>query len=694
MAKGLDKTQTSMARVPMMLLSILCLGCANSLWKEPGEVIRRVLRQVQPARHSLLESMNRRLLEASEKEGSSEVATEAGENTKWGEIGEGDQDGAGAGEAEGGKEGGEEEGEEGGGEEEGEKEGEEGEEAAEAAGEEKADLTVEDVVFNLAVSVVIFFGVDLGLLYVMKYRDKDIRSYVYRMISSTLSIFMAVMINAAIFSLIVEQLVPAAPPKGLGLHLEGHDEMLMNFIVGLIIYLIFLLTLSVLGYWCRENEEAIYTCNTIGGHLCGFAGIAFYGNWQELCDAGGPLANHHYLFFSIACGTSLCVLLVTTHLRRWLKGNPVYTSAEEKEEKEKWIEEVEEAEDDATALIFSFLAAQLIVWWKTGKMPEMEPDFDNIPAEGDVEWMFLPVCASLFVLGVLTHFKKKCPNFEELGEDSNDHMRRVTRMLRRMVDALQTFCAMTMSWCVLRMGQWQLQIFFADSRMGLPSMIGILNAIFLTGLSCIMIFFLDQLADKLGQMHGGGDLDDEAEPLVPAAQQPSSRPADNQLSEEAARKDHLQRWVAAVRKIIDGFGLLVGLCWERATDAAIEAIVEDVDALKERPVVAKTAAAVIVTAMIFPAWIWYIVPVAKKTGLEHSLSLALERIHTTHMSKRRSKDEIRLIEKLQRLIVNKCDSLSDQDDVCVVTVPVLMNKITDFQKQVETDLASIEKKRS
>eukprot|EP00971_Amphidinium_carterae_P045464 894569-Amphidinium_carterae.1 len=84
------------------------------------------------------------------------------------------------------------------------------------------------------------------------------------------------------------------------------------------------------------------------------------------------------------------------------------------------------------------------------------------------------------------------------------------RMARRMVDALQTFCAMTMSWCGLRMGQWQLQIFFADSRMGLPSMIGILNAIILTGLSCILIFLLDQLADKLGQMHGG-DLDEEGE---------------------------------------------------------------------------------------------------------------------------------------------------------------------------------------
>jgi len=299
----------------------------------------------------------------------------------------------------------------------------------------------------------------------------------------------------------------------------------------------------------------------------------------------------------------------------------------------------------------------------------------------------------LLGLGVLTHFKKMCPNFEELGDDGPAHMKRGARMMRRGVDALQTLCAMTMSWCVLRMGQWQLQIFFADSRMGLPSMIGILNAIFLTGLSCILIFLLDQLADKLGQMHGVEVEEGEEPQREETAQlmQPNNR--QGELSEEAKTKDRVQRIVAAVRKVIDGFGLLVGLCWERATDAAIEAIVDDVDALKERPVLAKGFAAIIVTAMIFPAWIWYIVPVAKKTGLEHSLSLALERIHTTHMSKRRSKEETKKIERLQRLIVNKCDSLTDDNDVCVVTVPVLMSNIDSFQKQIEQDLATVQKKR-
>eukprot|EP00971_Amphidinium_carterae_P042670 838746-Amphidinium_carterae.1 len=213
MAKAPEKAR--MARMPIMLLSILCLGCVSCVWKEPCEVMKRALWQMQSVHPSLSDtSANPRwLLQASE----SEEGAPEGEQHSWGKIGEGDQ-------VQGSEEGGSE-----GGEGEGASE-EEGEEAAEEAGEAKADLTVEDVVFNLAVSVVIFFGVDLGLLYVMKYRDKDIRSYVYRMISSTLSIFMAVMINAAIFSLIVEQFVPAAPPRGLGLHLEGHDEMLMNFI--------------------------------------------------------------------------------------------------------------------------------------------------------------------------------------------------------------------------------------------------------------------------------------------------------------------------------------------------------------------------------------------------------------------------------------------------------------------------------
>eukprot|EP00403_Amphidinium_massartii_P048044 CAMPEP_0178468552 /NCGR_PEP_ID=MMETSP0689_2-20121128/52976_1 /TAXON_ID=160604 /ORGANISM="Amphidinium massartii, Strain CS-259" /LENGTH=727 /DNA_ID=CAMNT_0020095607 /DNA_START=8 /DNA_END=2191 /DNA_ORIENTATION=- len=617
--------------------------------------------------------------ESKDTEGEEPAEGEESEEPAEGEEGEGGEGWQDVSEGRGEGEGGEGEGEEGG---EGEGEGEE-------EGQEKVDMSVEDVVFLLAVSVVTFFGVDLGLLYVMKYRDHDIRSYAYRMISSTLSIFMAVMINAAIFSFITEQLVTAPPPRGLGLHLEGRAEMLMNFVVGLIIYILFLLALSVAGWKCKGNEEAIYTCNTIGGHLTGFAGIAFYGNWQKLCDSGGFFQHHHYAFFSMACMCSLVVLTLTTLFRGQLKKcDQGRQEASEDEEEGDWVEEVEEAEDDATALIFSFLASQLVVWWRTGSMPDMEPDFKHLPKQADVVWMFFPVLASMFALALLTHVKKKCPDFESMGRDARDAGgHHFMKMARRIVDALQTFCAMTMSWCALRMGQWQLQIIFSSSRLGLPSMVGILNAIFLTGLSCTMIFCLDKVADLVGDLHS-----DEA------VGEYSPVPGDQSRSQEAeeaerVKRDHIQRWVAALRKIIDSFGLLIGLCWERAADAAIEVIVEDAEALRERPVMAKTMAAVIVSVMIFPAWIKYIVPVAKKTSLEHSLSLALERIHTSHMSKRRTKAEKTKIEELQQMIVTKCEWLKEDDDVIVVTVPVLMKNIDKFHEEVKIGLQDITDKR-
>merc|ERR1719491_1191787 len=55
----------------------------------------------------------------------------------------------------------------------------------------------------------------------------------------------------------------------------------------------------------------------------------------------------------------------------------------------------------------------------------------------------------------------------------------------------------------------------------------------------------------------------------------------------------------AIRTIIQAFGLLVGLCWEKATDAAIVTIIDGNEILHDHPTLARVAAALIVILMMF-----------------------------------------------------------------------------------------------
>lgn len=84
---------------------------------------------------------------------------------------------------------------------------------------------------------------------------------------------------------------------------------------------------------------------------------------------------------------------------------------------------------------------------------------------------------------------------------------------------------------------------------------------------------------------------------------------------------HLEK---ALRAVIASFGLLVGLSWEKAFDAAGEAIIEGVPFTASQPVVAKVVMALILVIMVLPGWQAFIVPMAQKRWQEHEALMAME----------------------------------------------------------------------
>merc|ERR1712118_575262 len=60
------------------------------------------------------------------------------------------------------------------------------------------------------------------------------------------------------------------------------------------------------------------------------------------------------------------------------------------------------------------------------------------------------------------------------------------------------------------------------------------------------------------------------------------------------------------RTVIECLGLLVGLCWEKAADAAIEIIVEGDEFLHQHVVISKVSFATIMMVFMLTAWVRYI----------------------------------------------------------------------------------------
>ena len=62
-----------------------------------------------------------------------------------------------------------------------------------------------------------------------------------------------------------------------------------------------------------------------------------------------------------------------------------------------------------------------------------------------------------------------------------------------------------------------------------------------------------------------------------------------------------------------GFGMLVGICWDKAFETAHETVAETIPTFRMHPVIGTGLVAAILLFFVLPAWYWYIVPNAMKS---------------------------------------------------------------------------------
>eukprot|EP00929_Paragymnodinium_shiwhaense_P072822 TRINITY_DN3697_c0_g1_i2.p1 TRINITY_DN3697_c0_g1~~TRINITY_DN3697_c0_g1_i2.p1 ORF type:complete len:717 (-),score=165.47 TRINITY_DN3697_c0_g1_i2:220-2370(-) len=554
-------------------------------------------------------------------------------------------------------------------------------------GEEEVHVT--PVTFTIACLLMMFLVVNMVLLYLVNYRDANIRSYVCKMLNSTVSIFLAVVFNQAVFSFWLEQIFPAPWPRGFGVQVT--EKTWLG--VGLFLFVIFFTLTTILGYVFRNNVDRAFAVQVMSGHVTAFAGIITFGSIQQIL-------KKPFIVLIVAVGTLMLLRLVSSQLRVrfiektkeaalvagyrevataeteelelpaesrevWkvnlhnemvpytsdvcatiskakrekkdaveidIRGTPYVIDLKEMKQKlksdphktrkiemhieegEDWREGVCEAEDDATSLILSFLTMQGVIFVIDGKIQPLHGEIEKHSQdeilkglEACLAWLVVLIIATLLRGVMIRLIRTLSPAAKQISWNM------------RMLASFQTYLAQTMSWCLVSTGMWEMLQFFESQELA-----QVFNAVAMSALAIFLVVVLDKLADKMASEKPMRSLTNLSLDEL-ANESKEEQQLDFALSEMKAHFDAVsqnmlstQNHEKAVRNVIHGLSLLVGIVWEKAFDAAEEALLLYSEATRHHLVVTKLGMVALLMAVVGPAWIMYIVPAARMSSEEHA----------------------------------------------------------------------------
>ena len=452
---------------------------------------------------------------------------------------------------------------------------------------------------NICISLMLLgcMGFMMSNFYLVNWPDADIQRISWEVISSTVSIFSAVLLFQACnkvleyyvlegmwiwYQLVVDivhmsfwfvalQLVLAYLSGAMGAHAEVSS---MRNSVSLSDSLS--PTRRLLRVQSAEMHFEAVKINTICwatllGHVTGFAAINAWGTLQQAVPRDLLWCT---LIPAVALFAIFCIYQATERLRRkWTE-----LDGEEDEFEKLWGEEVAETEDDVMSLCVSFLLVQTLRFLISGHLPDAEGNDPKGLKQSNLACELLLFSAFLFGgFDIMCISVRKCfspntgqPDPEALRGQSRSQSFRTTSFNpldqeHRWSTWGRDICAMCTAWCLHFSVDWWLSAnILADG-----AVLAVICAVVVTCLALLLIFVLDKLADM-------DFTDDEVD--------------------------------TSLRALIQSLGILIGFSWERSFDEAVGGLAED-RVLGLAPPVLTLLLAVVLASMVMPAWKWYILPV-------------------------------------------------------------------------------------
>jgi len=416
------------------------------------------------------------------------------------------------------------------------------------AGEDVESVEDAAAAVNTGISIMLLgsVGFMMSLFYLVNHHDEDMKKYSWQVISSTISIFSAVLLFQAVNGMLEEFV------------LEGHSWQ-FKLIAGMVHMLCWFVMLQLalayisgaIGSTAEEREKTdlkkmrlmLKSWAVLLGHITGFAAINAFAVLQQDVPRH-PLST--FLVAPIAWGFVILLGHATDFYREKLNAGDGKVDACE----EAWDEETEETEDDVVGLVVSFMVVQTLRFLIGGWLPNSEGEDPEALQSKHSDFQVLLLFSAGLIFAILEVLR----------------LMYVKAKLKRFTPQLRNVVAMTFSWCLFFSADWFISgHFFRMTEGGVLKTV--ILALFVTAISLSMIWTLDQIAD-----------DDSTD----------------------AKADK------AIRAVVQALAILVGFSWERAFDTGVGCLAENVTLLNGA--VTKLILAVVLAATVIPAWRIHILP--------------------------------------------------------------------------------------
>jgi len=416
-------------------------------------------------------------------------------------------------------------------------------------------------------------GFQMYLFYVLNHHDKDMREYAYKIISSTVSIFCAVLLFQSI-----NGFLEAFFLDGLIIELQLVADM-AHMMLWLILMQIALAYYSgaMLDGGARstdakvieerrlqllENECNIECWAILLAHMAGFAAINAFGTMQQL-----PFFSQSPMFVLLTVPIAMAAMWIVQ--RCFAKIRYCITMHDESQNlfELAWEEETADAENDVMGLAISFLTTQALRFLICGSLANQEgEEEEEVASNHQLSEVFLLAGCGLLSIGLMAFSIYKEP---EETEDESAEQLEADEVKERFLDSISVALIMTFAWCFFFSGRW---LFGTSTLLQTDPMV---LALALALVFSIIAFSCIRLLDCCND------------------------------SEQTS-----QKFKKASREIITAIGILVGFSWEQCFDTAVGALASRTP---HREFMRLGLAAVCVVVLV-PAWKKHILPMVIYQG--------------------------------------------------------------------------------
>lgn len=532
----------------------------------------------------------------------------------------------------------------------------------EEAGEESEHEHVGDAVKTTSYLLIGFMVANSMLLWLVNWPDANVRSYAWKMISGTISIYLAVILNTSIVSGLL-----AIAFRNIQVE-ESKVVSIASIIILAALFLISFTSVNVLCHRFREQPKWLYATQIIGGHITAFAGI---GTFKSLMR---QRIGSTFLWISLFASWVVMHIATATahHVRRKLFGPGEEPEEEDKllelenvcplvalfykngeqpgrptepqrakateGEVEPWREAVCEAEDEACSIIGSFMIKVMLMYMMFGAGQEELLKRHKFTVHQFWQ-LFMASGCLMIILILMTCWRSR------LDKSSKPLM--PTSRYMRWLNSTQATLAMCMSWLALAMFIYGTTVWFPHVG---EEFTNIINAAILTVCSLVGIILFDLCADKASeraqleekevkQRESGKERESLQGTKGSAEQQHglgrfSLRHVQGEAKHGCAVDDSVTALLEAlpdvttvtlsasnlekaIRTLIESFSLAIGLAWEKAFDAALETVVNSQPTMRANALWSKCALAALSYLLMMPIWLKFIVPMARKPLTHH-----------------------------------------------------------------------------